>query len=387
MPAVKIVHTADVHLDLCYAGLGLPASYGTRRRQRLREAFQRIVVRAGEWPADALLIAGDLFEGDRVTRDTIAFLKAQFASIPHVSVVIAPGSGDPFTATSPYATETWPVNVHIFQRPEWEAAVVCEGALTVHGFAFDGAEISRNPFGELRLPADGSVHVAVAYGTERGHAPEEVPAVAPFEAADVADEPLRYLALGHVHAFTPIEGDFRTKIAYAGSPEGHGFDEFGERHFVEVTVDGDAVRVEPVPSARVHYRTHSIDCGTVESSAEIVQALRGLAEASPTRLIARVALTGNAAVDIGAELESLHDTTAGEFEFLQLIDETLPTEDYDALAREETSLGLFVRGLTEEIADQSDPVRAAMLMRAREVGVAAFRGRRLAVRGMERDGL
>lgn len=386
MPSpVKIVHTADVHLDLCFAGAGMPVSFGNRRRQSLRDVFHSIVNRAGEWPADALLIAGDLVEADRVTRDTIAFLKAEFASIPHVSVVIAPGNHDPFTPASPYATEQWPVNVRIFSRPEWDSISLCNGGLTVHGFAFDGPDVSHNPFGALQIPSDDSVHVAVAHGSERSHQPEGKELYAPFEAHETADPRLRYLALGHFHNHTTIEGDFATKIAYSGSPEGHGFSETGEHHFVEVTIDDDSVDVRAVPSARVVYGTHEITCDSVGSSQDIVGALREFAERSPKRLVARVVLTGNSPVDVGAELESIYDVAAPQFEFLELIDRTAPPEDFEALAREETSLGAFVRALNEEIADQSESARRDMVLHARELGVSAFRDRRLSIRGLERE--
>src|SRR6185436_20063981 len=128
---MRIVHTADIHLDMCFSPLGLPAGFGNRRRQSLRDVFRRVVRRAGEWPADALLIAGDLFEADRVSRDTIAFLVSEFRAIPQVPVFIAPGNHDPFTPASPYATEQWPKNVTIFRSASWESVPVHGGALTV----------------------------------------------------------------------------------------------------------------------------------------------------------------------------------------------------------------------------------------------------------------
>lgn len=380
---VKIVHTSDVHLDFGFAGSG-PASYGNRRRQSLREAFRAVVRRAGEWPADALLIAGDLFESDRVTRDTIGFLKAELASIPHVAVVMAPGEHDPFTPTSPYATEEWPVNVHIFRRPDWASFSLCDGALVVHGFAVDGEDASKNPFGALSVPQDGAVHVAVAHGSEQSrHAASET-ALAPFDAADAAAEGLRYLALGHVHAFTRI-GGHATCMAYSGSPEGHGFGEPGERHYAEVTVDGSSVDIRPVESARVVYATHELRCDELESSQDLVPALQNLAGTSPKRLIARVALSGTTDLDLDAELESVHDAVADRFEYLELLDATAPRDNYGALARQETSLGLFVRTLNEEIGDLSEPARTAMVERARELGVAAFHERRVPIRGMKRE--
>jgi len=117
---IRLIHTADIHLDSCFAGTGMRAGFGNRRRQNLRDVLTSIVARAGDWPADALLIAGDLFEGDRISHDTTQFLSGLFESIPHVPVFIAPGNHDPFTPDSPYATMTWPENVAIFDSPQWQ---------------------------------------------------------------------------------------------------------------------------------------------------------------------------------------------------------------------------------------------------------------------------
>src|SRR6185295_13967999 len=118
----------------------------------MRDAFLRIVSRAGEWPADALLIAGDLFEHDRVSHDTVAVLCGAFASIPHVPIFISPGNHDPYLSDSPYATQPWPENVFIFRKPQWTSHGLNRVPLTIHGFGFDGPDVSVNPFGTLQIP-------------------------------------------------------------------------------------------------------------------------------------------------------------------------------------------------------------------------------------------
>lgn len=61
--------------------------------------------------------------------------------------------------------------MHIFRTASWTEETLKNVPLTVHGFAFDGPDISRNPFHELRVADDGRIHVAVAHGSERGHQP------------------------------------------------------------------------------------------------------------------------------------------------------------------------------------------------------------------------
>ncbi len=383
---MKLIHTADLHLDACFAALGLPAAFGNRRRQSLRDVLGDIVARAAAWPADALLIAGDLYEQDRVTRDTVAFLRATFASIRPVPVIIAPGNHDPFMDDSPYAAERWPDNVHIFTRPEWDHVSLLDGRLVVHGFAFDGYEISTNPFSRIDVPNDGAVHVAVAHGTERAHQPPDGKSYAPFDAAEVARPNLKYLALGHFHAVTPIEDTGPTVMYYSGAPEAHGFNHPGMRHYLEVEIEDGAVQVRPAPSARVVYESFGLDCSAFEHAQQLIDTLREQAAQRSAPQIARVTLTGSCLPSLLAELPAVYDAVAAQFESLQLIDQTVPVEDYEDLARESTTLGAFVHRMNEEIADAPDEVRVRLLKRAREVGVAAYREQKLGIRGLDFGG-
>lgn len=384
---MRFVHTADVHLDACFASAGFPAAYANRRRQSLRDVFHSIITRAGQWPAEALLISGDLFDLERVTRDTIAFLRAEFESLRPIPVIIAPGNHDPFVASSPYVTESWPDNVFIFSKPEWTSRVFFEDRLVVHGFAFDGYDISKNPFGTLEIDGDNALHVAVAHGSERGHQPPDGKLYAPFDASDAAVPGLAYMALGHFHSVTQIEGDFDTCIYYSGAPEGHDFSECGPHHFLEVEIGDDKPVVRAVPSSRVVYASHAIECDGLATSQDIIEAVRAFAADGArqhgVRIIARIAFTGVCPSSIMSELSSISDAVSSEFEHLVLLDQTRSPDDYEELAKEASTLGVFVRRMNSEIQDEPDPGRQRVLERAREVGLAAYRDERLAIRGLD----
>ena len=383
---MRLVHTADIHLDACFASLGAAPGFGTRRRQGLRDVLHLIVTRAREWPADALLIPGDLFDHEYVTRDTVAFIRSEFEALGPTPVVIAPGNHDPYVHDSPYATEPWPDNVFIFSQPAWSVQTFLEGRLVVHGFAFDGFDISSNPFGSLRIPGDEAVHVAVAHGTERAHQPPDGKTFAPFHAVDAEDDGLAYLALGHFHAPVQIEGDFNTCMYYSGAPEGHDFTETGPHYYIEVEIVDGAVQVRRVPSAQVAYTTCTIDCTGYDTAEQIVEAIQSHSESASLPQIARVMLVGFCPASVRSRIPGLPDAVEGEFEYLNLVDETRPIEDYQELARENTTLGAYVGKLNAEVEDAPDDARRCLAERAREVGVAAYRGQTPAIRGMELDG-
>jgi DNA repair exonuclease SbcCD nuclease subunit len=383
---MKIIHTSDVHLDRCFAGAGMPEHFGNRRRQSLRDVFHDIVTRASEWSADALLIAGDLFDQERVTRDTVTFIQSELKSLGGIPVYISPGNHDPVIAESPYVTELWPTNVTIFREPKWTSVEHPTLDAVIHGFGFDGHEPSRNPFGELLIDdADKKRnHIAVAHGSERSHQPAGKSDYAPFHAKEAAVPGLNYLALGHFHSYTPITGEFSTGVCYAGSPEGLGFGETGMHHFLEIELENGVARINEIPSSRMVYWEEEIACDEFSSSQDVIEAVRTMAKAHDRKLIARIHLTGSCEPGIQDEWGLIQDAVSLEFEYLDLRNETAPAEDYDELAREETGLGLFVSRMNREITEAQGTAQERKLIRSRELGVAAFRNRPVEIQGLDR---
>ena len=68
-PAVKLIHTADVHLDAPNATLGERAA---ELRRTVRETFTRVVDMCLERDAQVFIIAGDLFDSRTPPREVIA---------------------------------------------------------------------------------------------------------------------------------------------------------------------------------------------------------------------------------------------------------------------------------------------------------------------------
>ena len=114
MRPVRFIHTSDVHLDTSFSGSGFPSRLGDRKREAIRGTFRRIMEDARSCNVDFVLIAGDLFELERITPDTFEFLKQQFENLGGIRVFISPGNHDPCAQGSPYREESWPANVHIF---------------------------------------------------------------------------------------------------------------------------------------------------------------------------------------------------------------------------------------------------------------------------------
>lgn len=374
---MKLIHTADLHLDRCFADCGLPPGQANWQRQHLRELFLDILRQASAQGAEALLVAGGLFVHERVGRETVAFLREAFELARPLPVFIAPGRADPLVPGSPYVTGHWPDHVHIFQSPDWQAIALNGAPLTVHGFAFDGPAISRNPFGGLRIPGDGRTHVAVGQGAWKKLQPDAPPGLAPFDAGEAAAPGLAYLALGGHPESLAVPNDRGVTAYYAGAPDTPGFGHRGEPCFLEVDLDArglePAVRVKPVFSASLAFLERDLDCTALRSPAQLADALAGIGRAAKGNCIARIRLTGRRPGLRPLDLDAITRDAGPAFAHLELHDETEPPEDFDSLARGHTSLALFTGRLNREIAGSVDPGRLRMLRRARTLGIEGYR--------------
>ena len=77
---MKILHTADIHLDWRFAGIQDTSSRRLRHQEH-RDVFREIVDLAIMEEVDAVLIVGDLFEQSSFSLDTIRFTQNQLARL------------------------------------------------------------------------------------------------------------------------------------------------------------------------------------------------------------------------------------------------------------------------------------------------------------------
>ena len=346
---MRIVHFADLHLDARFAWAGAEGASARRRRQALRDALGRIAALARELNAGALLCGGDLYEHERVTPDTAAFVSATFADLSPLPIYLAPGNHDPFGPGSVYALADWSPNVHVFRESRLEPVRLGAG-LTLWGAAHRAPAGTGGFFDGFRAPRDG-VHVALCHAAERaslaaqdnGKEPH-----APFHAADLERTGLAHAFLGHYHR--PRDAARHT---YPGNPEPLAFGEDGVRGAVVAIVapDGTTSRERRVVSeTEVHDLALDVSgCGSQQD------VRRRLAEAVAGRHgVIRLTVEGELQPAVDLRPQDLHDALRPGFEAAQVrIGALRAAHDLREIRREPTVRGQFVRdvlaaGLAED---------------------------------------
>ncbi len=381
MKAVRFIHTSDIHLDTSFSGSGLPSRLGHRKREAIRATFRHILQEARTRSVDFVLVAGDLFEHDRVTPDTIEFLRQQFENLGAVHVFIAPGNHDPWMQGSPYCEEAWPANVRIFKQEDFETIVLPDLDLRVTGFGFNRPHVPDHPFLKLPpLPRD-AFNVVLAHGSDVSRVPQGKSQHGPFTVEEIAGKNVGYCALGHYHQQRQVHNPIdKTAIWYSGIPEGRGWDEEGPCGYLLGTITGGELFLEEQVCNQYPLQTLTIDCDGLSSREQLVDAiLKHRGSAYDSRTILRIRLRGSLDPRLDLSTEQISERILDEVLHVQWDDETQPALDFEALSRENTLAGCFARSLNQSISAAAMEERD-VLERARLYGLQALLGREVRLR-------
>lgn len=280
MVPLRILHTADIHLGAKFLGLGRK---GAEQRGMLLEAFDAIARLAVEEKVGLLLVAGDLFDSNRVSRELLARVASRFEELAGegVTVCLSPGTHDPYGPASPYAAP--PLSelsgLTVFSSEEMTPAGFPELDCTVYGNANMKPFENKYPLAGLEVRDEGRWRIGML------HASFEIPDVVEdtyvVTASQVASSRLDYLALGHQHSLSDRSGG-GVKAFYPGSPEMVRMQkgDFGNVLLVEL---GDETTVTPVRVGRRSFEELTVKAEEIEPVSRLVTVLD--AHADPDKVL------------------------------------------------------------------------------------------------------
>lgn len=353
---LKLIHASDFHLDSPFSGL--TPERAAQRRSEQRSLLDDLAQLVQDKGADLVLLSGDLFDSDRVYRETADALVSALSRIP-CPVFIAPGNHDYYSPASPYAAMGWPKNVHIFSTNQMEGVTLPNLNCTVWGGAFTTPHMDTSPLQGFTAPTgDGRIHLGVLHADVEGG-----PDYGPITREDMASSGLAYLALGHVHQWSGVQRAGNTRWAYSGCPEGRGFDETGEKGVLYVEVGRDSTQAQFIPLARRRYQVLSVDLtGQSDHLAAVAAAL----PADTANDVYRILLTGQAS---SPDLGRLERALAPRFYGLTLLDRThIPVQLWTRRG-EDSLTGIFLQLMWEKCQAEPDNIS---LQQAVRFGLAAL---------------
>lgn len=352
---LRVLHSADWHLDSRFRSLP------EENREQLNKIQLEIPFRLAEIcqreSVDLVLLSGDLFDTPTPNRRSVEALRQGLERCA-VPVCIAPGNHDFCAVDSPWITETWPENVHIF-KGNLEMldfpALDCQ----VYGAGFRGMDCPALLEG---FHASGARrwHLGVFHGDPvNANSP-----YCPVTGAQVRESALDYLALGHIHAADSFRAG-QTLCAWSGCPMGRGWDETGEKGMYLVDLEESAA-IQWLPLDFPQF----FDL-TVEIGEDAQRALEAALPPTQSRNLYRVTLTGEGTVDVEGLKERFRHLS-----LLILRDATREPEDIWTFVGEDSLRGLYFDLLKQK---SQEPGQGEAAQLAAKISARLLRGEEVAL--------
>lgn len=316
MARLRFVHAADLHLDSPFRGIRneAPEHVADTLRRATFEAYDNIIDLCLREQVDALLVAGDIYDGaDRSLRAQLKFVDGlRRLDAAGIRSFVCHGNHDPLngwearldlppgcvrfgpqvTGEPVFADEPQRAMVYGISYPQ---RVVTEN-LSVYFrepiSSGPGTSTGSNPSSGLVSSGFvvGLLHANVGGNTAHDN-------YSPCSVSDLADAGVDYWALGHVHTRQVLREE-RPAVVYPGNPQGRHPAETGPRGVYLVEVDDHGgIGLEFRPVDMVRWEALQIGITDMETEQELLdsvdRAVEDCAESADGRpVVYRLSLTG-----------------------------------------------------------------------------------------------
>lgn len=330
---MKIIHTSDIHLDSPLT-TRLPADKVRERRRELLSGFARLVEEAKMEGVSAIIISGDLFDSERISRKALDTALDVIEGAPSITFFYLQGNheGDAFLTTR----RTVPQNMLTFGK-EW--TYYGANGLTIAG----RSEICEGMFDELDLPAE-TQNIVVLHGElrDRSASPETI------GVRDAAGKNIDYMALGHYHSYSAEAIDDRGAAVYCGTPEGRGFDETGDKGYVMIETGDRRLKYSFRSFAKRKIHIIPIDLNGAVRTAEINErAERSLRDISYNDIV-RLELCGRYFPTLWKDIDSLESDFGDRFYYFEVKDTSKMAINPEDYKYDKSLKGEFIRTVSAD---------------------------------------
>ncbi|OFP21141.1 DNA repair exonuclease [Corynebacterium sp. HMSC066C02] len=303
MAAVTFIHTSDFQLGMTRWFLS-PAA-----QSRFDDDREAAVLRLGELAtetgAEFIVVAGDVFEHNSLSKTTLLRAKDMFKRLP-VPVYLLPGNHDPLVADSIFFN-SFADNVHVIADSE---PIEVRPGLEIVGAPYLSKRVNydlvRRALEPLEPAEEGAVRIAVGHGQVESRAGEGEDSDADTIDLAFVEECLDkgvidYLALGDTHSTESLGST--GKVWFSGSPETTAFDdrERDSGNALVVTVEGERVDVAKHHVGRWDFRAIDADVNSLEEVEAFLAELDAVPE--KIRTAVKYSLRGTVGLSAQARLE------------------------------------------------------------------------------------
>ena len=329
---MKILHTSDIHIGSPMTAR-LPSSKIRERRRELLSNFTDLITAAKRAQAGALIIAGDLFDSEKITKKARDTVIDAIASNPTLNFFYLKGNheGDALLSYD----GPMPKNLFIF-GDDWTYFRADD--VTVVGRSV----CTPDMFEKLELTKD-TKNIVVLHGELREHS--AYPDV--IGKADAAGACIDYMALGHYHSYSSHTLDSRGVAVYSGTPEGRGFDEAFDCGYV--ILDTNTLPYHEFHSfAKRRLHIIALPLEGLLTPSEMVERAESVLHDIPRADLVRLELSGEYAPELWKDTDALLRRFDERFYHFEVKDSSKIKIDPESYKNDKSFKGEFIRSVSAD---------------------------------------
>ncbi len=210
---LRLAHCSDIHLDSDYFG----GDWNRSRRDRDRAQFDELLAAIDARRPDLMLLAGDLFDHNRASVETIEWACERLAALPF-PVAMIPGNHDCLAENAIYHRHDFAAaGLHLLSDPDGQTVTLDGLGVVVWGRGLVDHHPGHRPLAAPPARPDPRLwYLGLAHGVHVPAAGESRNS-SPIHAHEIENAEFDYLALGHIHCARDVSAG-ATTAWYSGAP-------------------------------------------------------------------------------------------------------------------------------------------------------------------------
>lgn len=340
---MKIIHCSDLHLDSKMEA-NLDKEKARQRKNEILLSFQNMIDFANENDVKIIIIAGDLFDKNKVSVKAKNIVKDAILAHPNIDFIYLKGNHD----EESFIIDEVPENLKLFNGNKWET------------YRYENIVISGIEFGEkdnyeiykTLMLNQNDFNIVVLHGQEANYA-DKKDKTEIINLKELKNKNIDYLALGHIHKYKMEKLDNRGMYCYSGCLEGRGFDECGDKGFVLLNIENNKIDTQFIKNSTRNLEEIEVDITDTLTTTEVEMKIdEKIKDISRENLI-KIVLTGKVAINSERDIEYLLKKYNGQFYFIKIYDKTTLKINYMDYENDASLKGEFIRMvLNEKLTDE-----------------------------------
>ena len=330
---MKLIHCADLHLDSKMESI-FSTNLAKIRTSEILDTFKRMIEYAYANKVNAILICGDMFDSNKISQKTVEYVLDLIKEYNQIDFLYLCGNHDENNFSK--FLDVIPSNLKTF-TDEWA---------TYHydNIAISGCEINsinnKVIYSSLNLNKD-DINIVMLHGQESNYDAKSDADIVNLRALE--NKHIDYLALGHIHSYKTARLDDRGKYTYSGCLEGRGFDECGEKGFVELTIEDGKIKQKFIQFAKRTLHEINVDITGIETLRSLEKAITDKTDRiSPDDLV-KINLVGTYTTNTKKDLVRFNQLLENKFFFGRIKDKTTIKINIDDYKYDVSLSGEYVR--------------------------------------------